>query len=756
VGVGGGGKTRLAIEVARRLGPTFANGVAFADLSADIDDASATESVEASLGLPRGASGDLPHHLGDTQLLLVIDNAEHVLVGVSQLVHDLLTHCPNLKMLVTSREPLNIGAETCWFLAALRLPPPGVLHPDELIGYDSVDLFVVRAVETGMRFRLTTENAARVVAICRQLDGIPFALELAAARVISLGLDEIEGQLQEGIHLLSWGRRDALARHLTIESTIAWSYRLLNVSEQRLLNCLSIFVGPFNLNAVKAICMAGDRAISDIADLLQGLIQKSLLTPLPQPDGSIQYHMVGIVRHYAARTLSAPERQQQAALHAAHYCDVVGELSANAGTDSREYLQRIGAEYDDVLKALEWASAQRPDMEFELVNRLSRYWALSGLVHEGRQRLRAALVKPALPTEREASLRAEACGLALMADDLDDAMACAGRTMALLERIDDPNLSLLMLHHRACIEMRRGDLLHAERDLAQAIRLLESVPRSPLTAWVMNSLACLLLRENRHDEALAAARRAVDLITEAGDHPVALAQARYVLGSVYLEIGRVDDAYICFSDALICAVRYNLHHIAVEYLRGLAIASSKRGDVELCLELLGAASRCTRVAGDTGANGSKVFSLSTDDAEKRNRSSLGQERAEMAWSRGATMQLSDVMARISLRRRQQSRPAAYRGAGSDADYARVGELGSKVVQNHKLRRARYQNHWTQTDVARRIGTTKLTVSRWERGIQSPTLYFRSRICRLFEMNAHDLGLSIDADPVMHCVDLPDG
>lgn len=187
VGPGGCGKTRLAIEVAARAATAFSGGVAFVDLAPNRDHTTVPESVAAALGLSRQAWADVPELIGDSRILLVLDNVEHLLEGVCRLVEDFLRQCPGLSILATSREALNLDGELSWRVPPLYLPPADDLPPvDELAGYDAVRLFTIRAVEHGAKFRLTAENASMVRDICRRLDGIPLALELAAARVPTL------------------------------------------------------------------------------------------------------------------------------------------------------------------------------------------------------------------------------------------------------------------------------------------------------------------------------------------------------------------------------------------------------------------------------------------------------------------------------------------------------------------------------------------------------------------------------------------
>lgn len=300
VGSGGCGKTRLAIRAAEEMAPHFPDGVAFVDLAGVEDPDMVAASVAAALSPRCEGTDGLMGLIGDRRILLVIDNAEQVVHGLAPLVADLLVRCPYVGALVTSRELLDISGERCWRVPPLGLPPADApADPDLLATYAAIELFAIRALERGGAFRLTPENARLVVSICRRLGGMPLALELAAARVGSFGLKEIEDRLCDALRLLIGGTRTAVDRHRTLRASIDWSHRWLSDTERSLLGRLAAFAGPFDLNAAETRCSDPSLPAEEVADVLQRLVDKSLVLTHLRPDGGLCYSLSEAHRQYA-------------------------------------------------------------------------------------------------------------------------------------------------------------------------------------------------------------------------------------------------------------------------------------------------------------------------------------------------------------------------------------------------------------------------------------------------------------------------
>jgi predicted ATPase len=305
-GAGGCGKTRLGLELAARMSPDFEDGVAFADLALVHDPVAVPELIAVALGLEAPAARQIPALIAEASLLLLIDNAEHLVDAVSTLVADYVARCPNLHILVTSRELLSVEGELSWRVPPLSLPPADSAPDSQTIfSYDAVQLFLARVAEHQPSFRLSDTNARLIANICRRLDGIPLALELAAARVRSLALADMAKRLDDSFSLLTRGPRTTLSRHRSLRATIDWSYLLLDEREQRLLRRLSVFADTFELTAVEAVCSAPDLPPEEIADSLHRLADKSLVAAEPDPEGSLRYRQLEVIRQYGRERLLA-------------------------------------------------------------------------------------------------------------------------------------------------------------------------------------------------------------------------------------------------------------------------------------------------------------------------------------------------------------------------------------------------------------------------------------------------------------------
>src|SRR5262245_24012755 len=317
-GPGGVGKTRLALQVAAEVAAQFTDGVAFISLSVLKDQTLVVPTIARALGVSQTGDGTLEQrllaYLEPREVLLVLDNVEHLLAA-APLAAQALALAPRLKLLITSREPLRVRGEQIVPVSPLRLPDRAAI-PDleQLVQIPAVALFVERAREARPDFALTTENAASIVAICQRLDGLPLALELAAARLSVLSPAALQARLERGMPLLTRGARDLPERQQTLRNTIAWSYDLLSERDQQLFRRLAVFEGGFTLEAVQAVCVfdaastvpspEADDAAAVLEQLAQ-LLDKSLLQALPGTGGEPRFAMLETIREYGQEQLVA-------------------------------------------------------------------------------------------------------------------------------------------------------------------------------------------------------------------------------------------------------------------------------------------------------------------------------------------------------------------------------------------------------------------------------------------------------------------
>jgi predicted ATPase/Tfp pilus assembly protein PilF len=337
----------------------------------------------------------LTEHLRTRQLLLVLDNAEHVLQATAELASVLLRQCPNLGLLVTSREVLRIAGEQAYPVPSLALPDPkDDIAPERLAQCEAVRLFVERAQAQRADFAVTDRSAPAIASICRRLDGIPFALELAAARVRSLAVTEIDRRLDERFRLLTGGARAALPRQQTLRALIDWSYDLLATSEKALLCRLGIFAGGWTLKAAEHVCAGDDIEHDEVLDLLAVLVDRSLVM-VEDHDGSTRYRLLETVRHYALDRLR--EEDASASWQARHLdCFLAlaeeAEPHLTAGTQ-RVWLDRLDAEHDNIRAALAWSATANGEASqgLRLAAALWWFWEVRGYISEGRNWLSSLL-----------------------------------------------------------------------------------------------------------------------------------------------------------------------------------------------------------------------------------------------------------------------------------------------------------------------------------------------------------------------------
>jgi predicted ATPase len=360
-GAGGCGKTRLAHQAAADTIDVYPDGVWFVDLAAVADQQLVPTAALSALGLRQDHGGSATDVLVDFlrhgETLLVIDNCEHLLDACAQLANTLVHACPRLRLLLTSRETLGIGGEAAWRVPSLALPAPNrTPATEELAEYDAVRLFAERARLVRADFVLTADNALQVLEICRRLDGIPLAIELAAARVRALSVGQIAERLDDQFQLLTGGSRTALRRHQTLQALVDWSHDLLTDSERVLLRRLSVFAGGCTLTAAESVCATTPISTADVLDLLTGLVDKSLLVAEDSAAGT-RYRLLETMRQYAAqKLLDAAEAADARDQHLAWCLEFTnGAERGLHGPQRRTWLVRLDADQDNLRAALAWS-----------------------------------------------------------------------------------------------------------------------------------------------------------------------------------------------------------------------------------------------------------------------------------------------------------------------------------------------------------------------------------------------------------------
>ena len=450
--VAGVGKTRLALAVAAAVAERYADRVWLVELAPVADPALVPAAVAAVLGVREQPGQTLAKTLASRlryrSLLLVVDNCEHLLDAVAELVEALLHACPDLRVLATSREPLRIVGEQTWPVPPLPLPPADLEGSKALSSWDATRLFAERAAAVEPGFALTAAVAPAVAVIYRRLDGLPLAIELAAARVRVLSPAEIAARLDDRFALLTNGGRTAAPRQQSLQAALGWSHDLLSEVERVVLRRLSVFAADCTLEAAEQVCMTEDLALEQVVDLLAGLVTKSLLVA-DTCGAQARYRLLETIRQYGTdRLLESGEAEILRDRHAA-WCVRLAEQAEPELTSSGQaaWLERLDAEHANLRVALEWSVASGSvEQVLRLGGALTLFWLIRGHLSEGRAWLEQAL---AASPDAPPVLRAKALwGLGLLAAIQGDvaAVAAGEESLALARQAGDPQVSARALY----------------------------------------------------------------------------------------------------------------------------------------------------------------------------------------------------------------------------------------------------------------------------------------------------------------------
>jgi predicted ATPase/class 3 adenylate cyclase len=587
-GAGGVGKTRLALQIGADLIDRFERGVWFADLAPISDGTFVPSAVAKALKIAQ--SGDsieaaIIHALERSELLLILDNCEHVLDAAATLAETILTRSPRVKLLLTSRQPLGIAGEAVFRLPSLSMPAAASkLTVDELQRHGATALFIQRATTSDARFCLTDAAAPIVADICRRLDGIPLAIELAAARVRVLSLPNLARRLDDRFKLLTGGSRTALPRQKTLTALIDWSYGLLDAREQALFARLGIFAGSFTLSAALAVCSDEGADDVEVLDLLASLTDKSLL--LAETGGDPErFRMLESTRAYALDTLAARgERDLIARRHAQHYRLVaLDAYQTSRAEPSEPWLARNEPEIDNLRAALGWAFAQDddPTLAAHMAGAIMPLWSAVGLTAEARLWIDLALGR----TDALANPRAAAqLWLALSAVGYGEpARELAARALETFERLHDAAGSADALYWMAFHLSQIGRLHEAEDAMTRALAIYRSAGPELGVAKCMNIHATLAMNRDDFPTARILYRQVIEKLRALRDER-RVGGALTNLGALELIDGNALEAKGCLTDALaILSGKKNARDLTLVY-GNLSITHLRLEDVSAARE----------------------------------------------------------------------------------------------------------------------------------------------------------------------------
>jgi len=554
-GPGGTGKTRLGLQVASELRDVFADGVFFVSLALINDPMLVMPTIAQALGIRERVepgqplSARLAEVLHQKQVLLLLDNFEQVIGAASQ-VADLLASCPQLKVLVTSREVLRVRAEHEFAVPPLELPDLTHLpEPATLARFPSVALFLQRAQAANPEFQLNVTNARVVAAICVRLDGLPLAIELAAARMKLLSPQILLARLSRRLAILTGGARDMPTRQQTLRNTIEWSYHLLTAWEQRLFRRLSVFVGGCTLQAAEAVCTVPDDGAGQVLDGIASLVDKSLLKRLEQTgEGSEEPRllMLETIREYGLEALTTSGEEQAARQAHADYFLLLAEEAEPAlkGPLLVEWLERLEQEHDNLRAALHWAvEGGRAEMALRIGVALERFWVVRGHRNEGLAFLERALVGGTeIATDLRAKALLAAARLAFIQSHYDQGEALAYESLALFRELGDRRGIALSLDRLGMAAWRRGDFRAARVLMEEDLPLFKEVGDQDRVAWSLFTLGLLNNKQGEHTRAYVLFEKSLTLFRELGNKRGIAASMTQLAGTLFVSQG--DQAMI--------------------------------------------------------------------------------------------------------------------------------------------------------------------------------------------------------------------
>jgi predicted ATPase/transcriptional regulator with XRE-family HTH domain len=635
-GSAGVGKSRLALELAGALAAGH-DEVGFVSLTALTDHVQVGPAIQQALAVPDATTpvGErLTAHIGTSRVLLLLDNFEHVL-GAAPLVASLLAACAGLHVLVTSRAPLGVRGEHRLPLGPLALADPSrPLGPVELGHVPAIELFAQRARAANPRFRLDHGNAAAVAEICRRLDGLPLALELAAPWLTVLPPDMLLARLEDHLPLLANGPADLAAHQRTLRDTLRWSHDLLGPAERVLFRRLSVFRGAFELDAVEAICPDPELAPSDVPECLARLIDRSLIAAEPVSGRPVRYRLLDTIRAYAAERLAAAEAPDAVhRRHAQHHLRMAESARDPRWTAGRvDLIHRLEAAHPDLHAALRWHQAHDVAGWVQMVTALGWFWFTYSHLDEGREWLLAVLeVLPPLSPERCDALHRLGM-LATWQDEYERAGELLGRSLALAEELQDRE-------QVARITMSIGHMALATGDRSAAWaaydRVMAGLADDGDRALVLVRMGDLHLQEGHAARAREVLTRGLDLATRAG-HRDAVARAHLFLGVAAWVDGDHPEALRQGATSLVEYARIGHWNGVAAALEGIASLAMAGGDAHRTLRLGGAAAAIRRQIGSPGSNWQEIVAT-VAFAPARTAAGAG---AEAAWAAGERLSVS--------------------------------------------------------------------------------------------------------------------
>jgi predicted ATPase/class 3 adenylate cyclase len=663
-GPGGIGKTRLGLQVAAELVDHFADGVFFVALAPIADPELVAPTVAQTLGLReaggRSQAENLKVYLAKRHLLLVLDNFEQV-VAAAPGVADLLAACPRVKALVTSREALHLRGEHEYPVPPLALPVAPT-SAQMLSKSPAAALFIERAQAIQPDFQITDATVPAVVEICARLDGLPLAIELAAARIKLLSPEALLARLSSRLKLLTAGPRDLPARQQTLRSAIGWSFDLLAPAEQELFRCLAVFAGGWTLEAAEAVCAATGDPESDVLEGLGSLVDKSLaqryeVGTLREP----RFRMLQTIREYALEQLGAseagaagaagasggrPEAEALRRSHAVYYLEMAEQAEPFlTRLEQGIWLERLEREHDNLRAALGWARERgEVALGLRLAGALWRFWYTRGYLSEGRSWLEGMLaLSDSAGSDVARPLRTKvlygAATLASTQDNFDRAIDLWEASLALSREVGDNKVAASALNALGLTALQQGDVEGAATRFEESLALSRELGDPWAIARALNSLGQTAYVQADYDQAEALFEECLALMRQAGSVSHSAVTLLY-LGHVARERGEPARALALSQEGLALSQGLGDKLRMVRGLEGLATAAAALGQAERAVRLLGAAASVRDVLGSARH---PMDRSAVERAEGALRAALGDAAYAAAWNAGRALSLEEAV-----------------------------------------------------------------------------------------------------------------
>jgi predicted ATPase/predicted Ser/Thr protein kinase len=560
-GPGGIGKSRLALELARNVAKDFPSSVYFVPLAGLSDPSSIASVIAQTLGVRETAGQpqietlkEYLHNSLNSPMLLVIDNFEH-LVESAPMLAEMMAATPNLKLLVTSRAALHVYEEHEFPVPPLTLPDTKALPSLETLSqYSAISLFVQRAAAVKPGFKLTEENAAVVTEICARLDGLPLAIELAAARIKFLSPSAMRTRLASRLQLLTGGARDLPARQQTLRQAIDWSHDLLNASEQRLFRRLSVFVGGCTLEAVESVCDTKKDLGLEVFDGIASMVDKSLMREVEQEDGESRFVMLETIREYALGKLTESQEESQTKRSHAAYCLVLAEEEAaeGSGANKGEWQDRLELEHDNFRTALEWLTESgEAEWALRLGAALFRFWDTREYLAEGRAHLGKILELPGAAAPSNARMRVlfAAGVLAGTQGDYPAAKSLLQQSLTMARLLEDKRGLAVSINALAVVARDKGDLPASRELFEESLALWRELHDSLAVARALSNLAGVVKLQEDYTQAHLLYDECLAIFRELGDR-TGVAWALNHQGDVAHDLGDSQSARSLYEQSL--------------------------------------------------------------------------------------------------------------------------------------------------------------------------------------------------------------